>query len=323
MTPQARLGRLESVDLRQSWPHEADDFTPWLALEENLGLLGEVLGLELELIETEQDVGPYRADIVCKNTADGSWVLVENQLARTDHTHLGQLLTYAAGLSAVHVVWIAKRFTDEHRAALDWLNENTNENLRFFGLEIELWRIGESPPAPKFNVVSSPNDWVKGATRRVVGVGEVTPTKALQQEFWMYFADYCEGRGFRFSPTKARPEHWMTMALGRSAFSIRAIASRWNSADSTYQTWELRAEFAMYDGAHSFETLKAESEKLHQELGFPLTWSWPEGAKEAKATCRQTTDLFDRGQWESSAAWLADHLDAMHRVLGPRVKALP
>ena len=130
-------------------------FYPWLAKEENLSLLGETIGIELELESQEKDVGPFRADILCKDTATDNWVLIENQLERTDHTHLGQLLTYAAGLNAVTIVWIAERFTAEHRAALDWLNEKTDEKINFFGLEIELWQIGDSPIAP--NLILSVN----------------------------------------------------------------------------------------------------------------------------------------------------------------------
>ena len=145
----------------------------WLD-DENIGLLSETIGLELEVEAQEKHVGPFRADILCKDTVTDSWVLIENQLERTNHTHLGQLLTYAAGLDAVTVVWIAERFTEEHRAALDWLNEITAEGFSFFGLEIELWRIGDSPMAPKFNVVSHPNDWTKTVSR--ISRGELTPT---------------------------------------------------------------------------------------------------------------------------------------------------
>jgi len=129
------LGRLHKVDLREAWTSESIDFTPWLAQEDNLKLLGEVIGIELELESQEKEVGPFRADILCKNTANDSWVLIENQLARTDHSHLGQLITYAAGLNAVTIVWIAERFTQEHRAAMDWLNERTDEKINLFGLQ--------------------------------------------------------------------------------------------------------------------------------------------------------------------------------------------
>ncbi len=137
------FGRLERVELRQVWPHEATAFTPWLAQPENLKLLGDKIGIDLELEAQEANVGPFRADILCKDTLTNQWVLIENQLERTDHTHLGQLLTYAAGLKAVTIVWIANRFTSEHRAALDWLNEITDSGFNFFGLEVELWRIGD------------------------------------------------------------------------------------------------------------------------------------------------------------------------------------
>ena len=139
---QSNLGRLEQIALRSIWVTEAGDFTPWLAQDDNLRLLGDTIGIELELETQEKAVGPFSADILCKDTANDSWVLIENQLERTDHIHLGQLLTCAAGLQAVTIVWIARRLTEEHRAALDWLNEITEEKFRFFGLEIEVWRIG-------------------------------------------------------------------------------------------------------------------------------------------------------------------------------------
>src|ERR1044071_9814117 len=143
MNPIAKsLGRLEKVYLRVVWINESDDFTPWLAAEANIEILGDAIGMELEVEAQEQSVGPFRADILCKDTANGNWVLIENQLERTDHTHLAQLLTYAAGLKAVTIVWIANLFTEEHRAALDWLNEITDSRFNFFGLEIELWKIG-------------------------------------------------------------------------------------------------------------------------------------------------------------------------------------
>lgn len=117
------LGRLHRVDLRTVWTNEATSFTPWLSQPENLALLGEAIGCELSLEGQEQNVGPFRADLLCKDASSDRWVLIENQIERTDHGHLGQLLTYAAGLQAVTIIWIAARFTDEHRAALDWLNE--------------------------------------------------------------------------------------------------------------------------------------------------------------------------------------------------------
>ncbi len=132
------LAQLQKVDLREVWKSEPGDFRPWLADPGGLKLLGDTIGVDLELEAQEKDVGSFRADILCKNIADNTWVLIENQLETTDHTHLGQFLTYAAGLDAVIIIWIAKRFTDEHRATLDWLNEVTGKNINIFGLGVEL-----------------------------------------------------------------------------------------------------------------------------------------------------------------------------------------
>ncbi|MCE5310982.1 MAG: hypothetical protein LLG20_25350 [Acidobacteriales bacterium] len=202
------LGRLQRVDLRDAWSTEAAHFTPWLAQEENLKLLGETVGIELELDSQEKDVGPFRADILCKNTVNGDWVLIENQLERTDHTHLGQLLTYAAGLNAVTVIWIAARFTDEHRAALDCLNERTDDKIHLFGLEIELWRIGDSAIAPKFNIVSQPNDWSR-KVKVAASSGGASEYKNLQLRFWNAFKEYLESKGSFVRCSKPAPQHWM------------------------------------------------------------------------------------------------------------------
>ena len=216
------LGRLERVELREVWSSESSDFTPWLGQEENLHLLGEAIGLELELERQEKDVGPFRADLLCKNTIDDTWVLIENQIERTDHGHLGQILTYAAGLDAATVVWVAERFTDEHRAALDWLNSITLEKFSFFGLEVELWRIAGSPAAPKFNVVSKPNDWTR-ETASSARAGELTDKKRLQLRYWTAFYKYMSGRG-SLSCETPRARNWMAHPIGTSGTNLASIA---------------------------------------------------------------------------------------------------
>ena len=156
-----------------------------MAKPENIEILGALLGVELEVVEEESSVGPFRADILCLDTATSDHVLIENQIERTDHTHLGQLLTYSSGLSAVTIVWIAKQFTDEHRTALDWLNSKTEVNISFFGLEVELWRIGNSEPAPKFNIVSKPNKWSRAVAKASSGKSSLTENERLQIEYWV------------------------------------------------------------------------------------------------------------------------------------------
>ena len=155
------IGRLEKVAVREVLPHEAAHFTPWLAVKENLEPLSEVIGLQLEPDATEVAVEEFSADLVCQCLDDGSTVLVENQYGPTDHDHLGKILTYTGGLKASTLIWIAEEFRPAHRAALDWLNENSVEGVNFFGVEIEFWRIGASLPAPRFNLVCQPNDWSK------------------------------------------------------------------------------------------------------------------------------------------------------------------
>lgn len=156
------LGKLEQVDLRDIWGQEGSGFTPWLTETQNLAELSQTIGMKLELVGQQKDIGPFRADILCRDGSTQNFVIIKSQLENTNHAHLGQILTYAAGMKAKAVVWIAKQFTDEHRSTLDWLNNMAKEEFEFFALEIELWRIGKSPPAPKFNVVSKPNKWQRG-----------------------------------------------------------------------------------------------------------------------------------------------------------------
>src|ERR1700733_3361567 len=156
------LGRLTTMDLREVWSSEPGSFTPWLAQPENLQFLAEALGMPgLDLVGTEQAVDIFSADIVARAPDTGETVLIENQLERSDHTHLGQILTYAAGLDAAIIIWITRKFTDGHRAALDWLNSITTEKFAFFGVEVDAVKIGDSMPAPRFVVVARPNDWTR------------------------------------------------------------------------------------------------------------------------------------------------------------------
>lgn len=313
------LGRLERVPLRAAWQSEAADFTPWLAQPENIQLLGETLGLELEVEAQEKNVGPFRADILCKDTATGSWVLIENQLERTDHTHLGQLITYAAGLEAVVIVWVAERFTDEHRAALDWLNELGSERLRCFGLEIELWRIASSPMAPKFNVVSQPNDW----TRSVAG--NLTDTQRLRLEYWTAFAQYLGDHPGRLRPTKPSWQHWMGFALGRTGVSLEAIASTYNSEARDYSAGEIRAQVLINHPQYAkriYAALEAQRDAIEAELGEKLVWHNPEATTGCRIYFRRGADIHAQDTWAEQHRWLGEKLEALHRAFSERVQAL-
>ncbi len=317
------LGRLHSVDLREAWASESSDFTPWLAQEENLKLLGETIGIELELESQETEVGPFRADILCKDTATDNWVLIENQLERTDHSHLGQLLTYAAGLNAVTIVWIAQRFTEEHRAALDWLNEHTDGNINLFGLEIELWRIGTSPIAPKFNIISQPNDWSRTVKQAAVGGGEVSEHKQLQLRFWTEFRNYMESKKSFVRCQKPSPQHWTNHAIGRSGVHLASILSIWNS-ETGAKGAEIRAELYL-DGPNAkqeFALLAKQKDSIETALGFYLTWYNPEGKASCRLYTRQNADFLNQELWPQQFEWLRQRLETMHKVFAPLVRTL-
>jgi hypothetical protein len=316
------LGRLEQVDLREVWTSEAGRFTPWLASEANLDLLGDTIGLDLELEAQEKDVGPFRADILCKDTTTGHWVLIENQLEKTDHTHLGQLLTYAAGLKAATIVWIARKFTDEHQAAIDWLNEITEEGITFFGLEVELWRIGESPMAPKFNIVCRPNDW--GKTIVPPPPSELSATKQTQLEFWKAFRDYLSQQQSHVKTQKPQPQHWLSISIGRTGFYLSAVAAFWDSVAGNGDNHELRMELVI-DGTGSkarFAKLATVKEQIEAELGEKLTWHNPADKRMCRIYLRRLVDLNDKAKWPEYHAWLLAQVEAFQRVFAKRVKTL-
>lgn len=316
----AALSRLIQVDLREVWKHEAGDFTPWLASQENLALLGDALGIDLELEAQEKDVGPFRADILCKDTATGQWVLIENQLERTDHSHLGQLITYAAGLRAVTVVWISSRFTDEHRAALDWLNEATSESFNFFGLEVELWRIDNSPAAPKFNLVSKPNDWTKAVaeSKQRIENGDLTAIQATQLAYWTALREELLARGKNIRPTKPQAQNWIDFALGRSDINLAAVTS---GAD---EEGEIRAELLikLQPTMAVFAQFEQEKQTIEAEFGEPLTWDAMPNRRSCKIFARRPANIQNRSDWPNQHAWLREKLEALHRVFSRRAKAL-
>ncbi|MEW6114428.1 MAG: DUF4268 domain-containing protein [Thermodesulfobacteriota bacterium] len=314
------LGRLERVSLRMVWASESEHFTPWLGQEENLRLLGETIGLELELDDQEKDVGPFRADLLCKNTLDDTWVLIENQLERTDHGHLGQLLTYAAGLEAVTIIWVAERFTDEHRAALDWLNEKTDDGVNFFGLEVELWRIGDSPIAPKFNIVSKPNDWTKRVQNAAIKGGELSSHKQTQLRFWTAFKEYMDANS-KIRCQKPAPHHWLNSGIGRSGFHLDSVASYWDSTTNAKGS-EIRVDLVITgpQAKEHFAALESERPAIEQELGEKVHWHNPENAQMCRIYVRESADWLDESQWPGQHEWLRKQLELFTKVFKPRIK---
>jgi hypothetical protein len=314
-----RLGKLERVDLRTAWATEDRDFTPWLAEEQNLEILSHTLGIDLEHEATEKDVGPFRADILCKNRGNGDWVLIENQLERTDHTHLGQLITYAAGLEAVTIVWISSQFTDEHRAALNWLNQMTEETIRFFGLEVELWKIGHSAPAPKFNVIAQPNDWSSKAKigKRSIENTALSPSQQLQLDYWTGVAEALKQCSGNVKPVKPSKNSWISHGIGRSGFGV-------NVAMCLSKEW-VRVELYLSGQAanDNFQLLLNYREDVERELGEKLDWQ----PLENKKNCRVCLvgpgfDPNDESSWPEQHIWIASMINQFHQTFQPIVLGL-
>lgn len=315
------LGRLERLDLRYAWSSEAGSFTPWLAQEENLALLSETIGIDLELEAQEQQVGPFRADVLCRDSGTQTWVLIENQLERTDHIHLGQLLTYAAGLNAVTIVWIAQEFREEHRAALDWLNEITDDQFSFFGLEVELWQIGNSEPAPKFNIVCQPNDWIKKV--RDAGVRTLTDTKLNQLKFWSAFREYMSDNS-SLRCTKPLPQPYMPISIGKTGFLLSAVAATYE-VDVPDGISAIRAELVLCskDAKFYYDIFESEREQINADFGEPLQWYRPEQGRNCKIFVRRPAEIMDQTKWQEYHEWLRIKLEALHKTFFDRIRNLP
>lgn len=312
------LDRLQLVELRDIWPNEAADFTPWLTKEENLALLGETLGMGLELETQEIDVGDFQTGILCRDTVDSSRVLIESQLESTDHSHLGQILTYAAGFDAHTVIWIAKEFREEHCAALDRLNEITNENFQYFGIEVKVWQIGDSARAPQFEIVSSPDDWIPTVKRdtQPAASGEFSETQQ-QKKFWTALRDYMVQKD---SPIKWQtPGHWrdQTFSIGRTNFGL---FTRRNPKDRFIAT---ALFMGGVDAKKHFDLLKKHQQEIEREFGEPLEWEKRIENKESRISLhKRGTDPTDEADWSNQHEWFASKLELFDKVFRPRIKAL-
>ena len=291
-----KLGKMIRItDLRSVWPHEANDFTKWLAQEENLALLGDAIDIELELEERESSVGSFNVDIFAKEVGTNRRVIIENQLEDTNHDHLGKLITYASGKGAEVIVWVVKRARDEHRQAIEWLNQHTDSNIGFFLLEIELWQIGDSDKAPRFNIVEKPNDWTK-TMKTIEGLSE---TDLLKLEFWTGFNDAMSNNDtfkHHFRARKASPQHWYDLSIGSSAYHVCLTINT--------QKQCIGADIYIDDDKELFAQFKSHQEEIASMLNSDVDW------REAKKACRFciSTDINPkkRENWQKAYKWLLE-----------------
>lgn len=312
-----KIARAEAVDLREVWKDEARDFTPWLASVEGLSLLNDELGVELVGVEIEQNVGPYKADIVAKVASIGDEekrVVIENQLDQTDHDHLGKIITYAAGQEASIVVWVARNFIAEHRQAIDWLNENMPD-VDLFGLEIALFKIEDSPPAPQFKVISSPNEWSKKI--RASRASELSETELQHLKYWEELRNYAveKSKGDIFSQ-KARAAHEYYIAIGRSNFEIKLwINSRIKEIGAYLHLFEFTAKIA-------FDQIFANKEEIEDEIGYALQWHREENKKTSWIALKREGFYQDENIRQELIEWHFQKALDLHRVFSKRVRDL-
>ena len=317
MTESLELGRIVKIkNLREAWQHEAADFTPWLA--DHISELGGALGLELELQSQEAPVGSFSLDLLARESGTNHIVIIENQLEPTNHDHLGKLLTYAGGYDANVIIWVAKNFRDEHRQAIDWLNEHTNDDTMFFGVVIELWKIDTSKPAPYFNVVAAPNEW-RRETARTVRDTNTSDKNRRYQEFFQKLLDSLREREFT-NARKGQPQSWYFFSAGHGQ----------RVQYGTTFTQDKNARVEVYIG-HSdqewnkdlFDQLKEQSDAIESEFSESLVWQRLDNRKASRiAVLRPSSIGDDPVTLDEIRNWMIEKLFDFKRVFGPRLDEL-
>ncbi len=306
------LAKIERVDLREAWPNEARDFTPWLA--KNIAELGEALGMDLELQETEASVGGYSLDILATYPDGDRPVIIENQLEATNHDHLGKLLTYAAGYDANVIVWLTREFRDEHRQALDWLNQRTGEDTLFFGVVVELWRIGNSLPAPHFKAVATPNEWGKASARMRSKGGKET-----YKQFFQDLIDTLREKQFSVSLPNASSTNSQDFKFNYGNAYYTAIFRLQEQVGVMVYLYGDRDR-----NIKTMESLEEDKVEIESALGATLDWHYPpENTKACRIELKRSGSIdYDSDSLVEIRDWMADHLFKFKQVFGPRLEKL-
>ena len=289
------LGRLERVNVRDAWQHEAHHFTPWLS--QNLDRLSAELGIDdLELEGTEVTVGPYRADIVARIPQDGSGVLIENQLERANLQHLGQVLAYLAGLESKIVIWVATGFDESHLSAIRWLNNHTTDPFAFFAVRVSVVRIGDSQLAPVFDVIERPNEWDR-TVGTITRSGSLSLVGQFRRDFWAHFA--------KVLPDAPGPN---------PGHAASYVYYRVEAADLDISQYIAQSKVGVYltgkngrEDADVKKRIAQYTDTLAKELG--------EGVRVDDASTRLPIDSNDRNNWDEMAQWLEDQRAIYERVL--------
>ena len=301
-----KLSKLEEItDLRTVWPHEAKDFTPWLSQEDNIVLLADAVGMDITVDETESSVGDFNVDIYASETGTNRKIIIENQLEDTNHDHLGKLITYASGKSADVIIWVVKHAREEHKAAIEWLNNHTDENIGFFLCEIKLYRIGNSEPAVKFEIIERPNDWTKEVKKNESS----NETQQHRYDYWMAFQEYAfQNAGFakNFNRRKPSMDHWMSYSIGSSACHLGVLQLR--------KQKDLGIELYIDDDKELFHELLKNKDKIEVLAGLTFDWRELPQRKASRILIVKQVDFDDRNQWIDQFAWVVDVMLKMKKA---------
>lgn len=292
------LSKLEEIkDPRTVWPHEALDFTPWLAQDDNITLLADAIGIDITVDETESSVGDFNVDIFASETGTDRKIIIENQLEDTNHDHLGKLITYASGKSADIVIWVVKQASEEHKAAIEWLNNHTDDSVGFFLCEIKLYRIGNSEPAVKFEVIEKPNDW----TKEIKKSESINETQQLRYDYWVAFEDYAfKNPTFakNFKKRKPSKNHWLNFSIGSSACHI--------AVSQIKQRNELDVELYISDDTELYNSLYENKTDIELTSGLSFDWRELPDRKASRIVLEKSVQLENKNAWGSQFEWLID-----------------
>lgn len=309
------IGKIKELELRKVWPHEAADFTPWL--EAHPEELGEILGLELEFIR-EQSVGQFSLDLLGRDKSSNTIVIVENQLEKSNHSHLGQLLTYAGGYDPSYIVWIASEIRSEHKAALDWLNSVTNSETFFFGIEVKAIQIGDSLPAPMLDVVVQPNTWSKRAHDSKNAAISSDRNKAYF-DFWHQLIAEFEEEFPSLKNKKSQPQQWLSTSSGISNLQLNLV----------FTTQGLRVEFYFgsseeEENTRRFRAVWAKRLDIEAKAGRELAWEPLEGKKASRVSSYgpSDADVMDSTRWPEYVDWFRSAYRDLRRATPEAVTAI-
>lgn len=308
------LGILKTVTPRQKWNNEARDFTPWLA--NNISELNKALGLELEVENTEVSVGPYSADILAKDTGTDNYVVIENQLEKTNHDHLGKAITYASVLDASMIIWIATEFTEEHKKSLDWLNDHTNDEISFYGVQLELWQIDESKAALRFNVISKPNQAVRQAARSKANE-DLSDKRKFQFDFWSKFKEKLAKTKKIPSLQTPRPQYWFDVTLGKSYIHIS------NTCNTDDNTVGVRNYIGNKIADTMLPFLESKKDEIESSIGQKLIWNPNPDNRDKVIILQHTTDFEDERKLDESLNWLVDYTIKFRETFSKIIKQAP